>query len=404
MFHLLLVGRIWKVRVRLAGWSKWKTFSLRVTDKRVAQVAAEKLVQRLERQAAGILPSDAVLDVASKPLLDRLPAYLAYVEDQGCSANTVRIYASGIALLCRECRWVYFRDVTANSFEDMRSVRQTSALVRRQSQNAGGGGAQAKLGGSAEPQGGPPSGYSAKYINSLLGTIRAYLAWAVRRGYLDCNPLRHVQPSKIRAGRGVRRALTVAELARFIECTPSPVRRAVYMVAYYFGLRRTEMARLRRCDFDLDGPRPVLRIPGNVSKNCKAAVLDVPAAVLPALNFLLSSVELPFAYAFKGCVPKVPTLRGDIAAAGIAYVVDGRRFDFHAIRKTRGTHLREAGIPAWKRKILMRLSSERLLDDIYCDDPQSSLLDDVNKLPAFGFDQPRHGPRHEPVLNSLAAS
>lgn len=52
----------------------------------------------------------------------------------------------------------------------------------------------------------------------------------------------------------------------------------------------------------------------------------------------------------------------------------------------------------------MRLSSERLLDDIYCDDPQSSLLDDINKLPAFGFDQPTYGLPHGPVLNSLAAS
>ena len=47
-------SRLWSARVRLDGWLKPRTFVLHVSDKRVAQQKLTKLIEELEREAAGI--------------------------------------------------------------------------------------------------------------------------------------------------------------------------------------------------------------------------------------------------------------------------------------------------------------------------------------------------------------
>jgi integrase len=246
-----------------------------------------------------------------------------------------------------------------------------------------------------------------KYLNDLLGYVRSFLNWSVRRGFLDADPLRHVQPAKIRAGRGHRRALSHEELRLLFECAEIPrERRSTYMVAYYLGLRRNELRRLKRGDFDLDAARPVVRIPGIATKNAKPAVLDIPAALMPALRFLLPSEMAPFAYAFSPFgIPNMQTFRGDLTKAGICFKdFEGRRFDFHALRLTLCTHLRNAGVSKRRAMAIMRLSSERLLDHVYFDESQLSLAEELNKLPTFGVGGLSHGLSHGMDSGGLAAS
>ena len=105
MFHLIKRGRLFSARIRLSGWSKWRTFSLGVSDKRVAHELAENLVQKMERQAAGILPSDAVLDGASKRVSDHLAAFLAYVEGRGRTGTTLKAYRQYIPFVLQGSGW-----------------------------------------------------------------------------------------------------------------------------------------------------------------------------------------------------------------------------------------------------------------------------------------------------------
>src|ERR1035441_1181304 len=149
MFHLIKRGRLWSARIRLNGWSRWRTFALGVSDKRVAGELAERLVQRLERQAAGILPSDAVLDGASKRILDHLAGFLGHVEGDGAAATTLRAYRQCIPFVVRGCRWEYFGDVTRGSFEDWRERTTGRPRWRGVPPPAGGG----RAGGSGAADG-----------------------------------------------------------------------------------------------------------------------------------------------------------------------------------------------------------------------------------------------------------
>ena len=153
----------------------------------------------------------------------------------------------------------------------------------------------------------------------------------------------------------------------------------------YLGLRRTELNRLKRGDFELDGPRPIVRILGTVSKNSNAAVVDIPAAAMPALRLLLTPDMAPFAHPFFSRVPRMNTMRQDFAGAEVIYQSEGRRFDFHSRRLTLCTHLRLGDVSKRRAMAIMRLSSKRLLDHIHFDDSQLSLADDMKKLPSFGF-------------------
>src|SRR5450756_975061 len=73
-------SRLWSARLRLDGWLKPKTFPLKVADKRVAQQKLTKLVEELEREAAGIGAPKVQREAAHAPLLTHLRAFLAQCE------------------------------------------------------------------------------------------------------------------------------------------------------------------------------------------------------------------------------------------------------------------------------------------------------------------------------------
>ena len=114
-------GRLYQARVRLEGWPNARYFSLGVSDRRVAEHKLGLLVQRLEMQAAGMLPSDAVLKTAAKPVLAQLEAFLGDTHARGRALNTVKAYRRCIPLLCRRCRLGVFRGHCSSSFENWRA-------------------------------------------------------------------------------------------------------------------------------------------------------------------------------------------------------------------------------------------------------------------------------------------
>ena len=61
-----------------------------------------------------------------------------------------------------------------------------------------------------------PSRLAPKYVNDLLAYMRTFLAWCERRDFAHRDPLRHVQPSRLRPGRGYRRALSPQEFRHLL--------------------------------------------------------------------------------------------------------------------------------------------------------------------------------------------
>ncbi len=350
----------------------------------LAEHKRSKIIGKMERQAAGILPPDAVLEGAAQPILTLIGAFVADCASRGRSKNTQRLYGHQIANVCRECGFVYLRDVTRGGFEGWR--------IRAQQGERSASKFEAKK--DREPSrttGEPhnavasrrlvPGRLSGKSINDTLGYLRTFLGWCERRGFIEVNPLRHVEKVQIRADRGYRRALSATELAAFFETVPRH-RAAVYAAAYFAGLRRHELKRLKRGDFQLDGLNPCVRVPGIAAKNGKAQAVPLHQSLVSILRGYWAADMAPFAWAFRGHVPNMETWHRDLVRAGVPYLDgEGRRFDFHALRHTLCTHLREARVGLRDAMTIMRHSDPRLTLRVYTDERQISVSSEVAKLP-----------------------
>jgi integrase len=96
-------------------------------------------------------------------------------------------------------------------------------------------------------------------------------------------------------------------------------RATIYLVAYYLGLRRAELNRLKRGDFDLDSIKPTVRIPGSVSKNGKAEQFELRPEIVASLRSFWAIDRSPFQWAFYGRVPQMVTFRRDLSRAGTPF-------------------------------------------------------------------------------------
>jgi integrase len=342
-------ARLWSARIRLDGWLKARTVALHVSDKRVAEQMLEKRVQEFEREEAGIISPKLMRDGARIAIADHLNAFLADLEARGRSANTLSKYRNCIPLLCDRCKWVYVKDVTAQSFTAWRTT----------------------------------CGLRSKTLNDLQACISGLLTWLKKRQVILANPLEFVGRVEERSPREFRRALSTEQAQRLLNVAPKH-RAAVYLTILYTGLRAAEMKRLKWEDFDLDATAPCVRVPSSISKNRKASVHNLRPELVAALKNFQPETVMPYEFAFRGFVPRVPTFKKDLKAAGIPFEDEhGRRIDIHALRKSFGTMLAVSGAPLRVGMELMRHSESRLTETVYTDASHLPLLPAINALPSL---------------------
>lgn len=342
-------ARLWSARIRLDGWAKPRTFGLHVTDKRVAQQKLAELLRDLEQEAAGIGTPRSQRNAAHTPLLQHHQAFVADVQAMGRSANTLTKYRQSLPKLFERCRWKELRDVTADSFVRW---RRSSDL-------------------------------SPKSLNDLLATATTFFLWMQRQGLLAANPLKDVPKISYDSGRRFRRALSVDEIKRLLAVAPVH-RAAVYQTIVYTGLRREEVNRLKWGDFDFTADPVRLTVPSSISKNRKESTHFLRPELARTLSAFRPAHAKPADPAFRGCVPRVPTLKGDLKAAGIPFEDErGRRVDLHALRTTYGTLLSASGVAPRVAMELMRHSDLKLTMKVYTDTAQLPLLQETARLPSF---------------------
>lgn len=343
-------ARLYSGRVRLPGWPTERTYALHVTDKRVAEQKLREIVRELEMEAAGIGVPRLAREAAHKAISEHLAAFLSHRAAR-CRPSTLKHYRKHLTRLCARCGWVHLCDVTARSFEDWRKG----------------------------------SGLSPKFQNDLLSFMRTFLGWLRRQKLVLGDPLEGVAKLRNESLGTYRRALSVDQVQKLLAVA-SPERSAVYLLAIYTGLRRTEMNRLRWGDFNLDAKPPRVVVPAAVTKNGKPAILELRSEAVDALRRLMPDLAQPFEWALRGRVPSVRKLRQDLAASGIPYQDErGRRVDLHALRTTFGTMLSAAGVSPRVAMELMRHSDIRLTMRIYTDAAQLPLSSEIAKLPAFSI-------------------
>ena len=357
---------VWQAKVQLDTWAREKRFSLDTRDKRVAQAKFEARLQDFEKEAAGILPALSLREAAQRPLAAFVGAFLRDMEVRQKAPSTVKLYGGLLRRLCAQTGWTQLRDVTVSSFCEWRN----------------------------ESPLGPKS------LNNCLNVWSRLFRWLKRQRLVLENPFEFVDLVDTRASaREYRRALTCEEVLRLLGAAPHP-RRVVYRLILETGLRRHELRNLRWGDFMLgagagapdsasvertglgrtespsgssrsspaSGGGPCVRVPASISKNRKTVLQSLGSEVVAELLALRPKDAAPFTLAFPGLVPKCPTFRKDLAAAGISFAdALGRRADLHALRKTHGTALVLSGAEPRVVMESMRHSDLKLTMKTYMD-------------------------------------
>ncbi len=343
-------SRLWSARVRLDGWAKPKTFPLHVTDKRVAEQKLAKLIEELEREAAGIGTPKVQKEAAATALAVHLQAYAAELEGLGRAKGTLTKYTQMLPKMFRRCGWKELRDVSVESF----------LLWRR------------------------GCGLKPKSMNDNLTCAITFFNWMKRNRLIAANPLEGVPKVADEFEGRFRRALSVEEIGRLLQV--APIHRAVvYQAILYTGLRRSELSGLKWGDFDFTVEPVRLRVPSSLSKNRKESTHFLRPELAETLRSFRPATAKPGDFAFRGLVPRVPTFKRDLEAAGIPFEDErGRRVDIHALRTTFGTMLSASGVSPRVAMELMRHSDLKLTMKTYTDTAQLPLVQEAARLPSFG--------------------
>ena len=339
--------RTWRCRYRLVGETKIKEASLHTSDKQVAQQRLNDLIREQEQELAGIIPPKPQREAAARNLSEHLDEFVADLTAQGCSEKHLNNVGYRVGRLIEECRWARVGDVTADSF-----------LVWRGRQ---------KL--------------AAKTINDYLGAISSLLNWMRKNGRILQNPLSPVDPvDTMDCETRIRRAFTNDEIGRLIAIAGKY--KAVYLMAVYTGLRRSELKGLVWSDILLDLPTPVVKVRKSIAKNSKNATIPLHVDLVAALREMRNGAndEQPV---FER-VPRIERFRRDLKRAEIPYQNgQGKYGDFHALRHTFGTNLQKSGVLPRLAMELMRHSDMRLTMKIYTDIDQLPTADAIKTLPSF---------------------
>ena len=294
----LVVGRVWRVKLRLDGELKMRDVSLRVTDRHVAEQKLRALILEGEKESVGMLAPKLIREAAQKPIAVHTGAYVRDLETKGRNRVYLNCVENYLESLGEACGWKFLRDITAASFLEWRRGAKKSA----------------------------------KTLNEYLIAARAFLNWTVGVGYLEKNPLANIQTVEVVRGEMYRHSFTAAEIVALL--TVAGPRKPVYLTALLTGLRRGELQKLNWRDLDLDGK--TLKVRAAISKNRREAVLPLHPDLVAELRNVKEKAPESAEYVFKGLIPRMPRFYADLKAADIK--TDGGRLDFHSLRKTYCTY------------------------------------------------------------------
>ena len=222
-----------------------------------------------------------------------------------------------------------------------------------------------------------------KTKNDALLNASAFFNWLKKQRVIRENPLEGVERVDNRRTPQFRRALTPEEAQRLLSVAPHP-RSAIYLILMETGLRRSELNQLTYSDFTLDGPSPCVRVRASIAKTPELRALPLRAEVIKAVRSVAPDMPMPFEFIFRGKLPRVPTMRKDLARAAIPFKDEqDRRIDLHALRDTFCTNLSNAGVFPRVAMALMRHRDIRQTMKTYTDATQLPLAAAVAGLPQF---------------------
>lgn len=327
-------SRVYWGGYRLPGDWKEIRLSLETTDKQVAEKRLAEHLRSVQLETEGILAPKPLREGAATPLSQHLDDFINDLTAQGRDEFYVNHLVLRLKKLFAECHWTLARHISTDSFQQWRA-RQNLAP---------------------------------KTLNDYLDAARNFLGWLRRMGRFSGEPLASVSKVEVRGKeRCVRRAATENELSRLFAV--SSLHRCAYAAAVFTGLRRAEIEALCWGDVFLDEPEPFLVARASTTKNHKTAKISLHPQLVEELRAARPlNVQASTRIFGRGQIPRMEAMKKDLALAGIAFEdKQGRRFDFHAFRKTLNTLMARNNVDPHLRKLAMRHSDLKLTLDVYTD-------------------------------------
>jgi integrase len=231
--------------------------------------------------------------------------------------------------------------------------------------------------------------------NHYLIAVKAFSRWLYTERMSSDDPLRGLRRMNAETDRKrVRRPLTDTEFKTLTGVTQQSRktyrgddwqftctdRVALYTIAAYTGLRAKELSALTKSSFNFDNMTWTL--PAIATKNRKAVTLPLHPTLSTFLRSWFATLKretlFPGSWVKGGFGGRL--LKRDLKRAGVAYVVDGKYADFHALRHTFITNLAKAKVHPAKAQRLARHSTIALTMDVYTSLDVDDLRDDLGRL------------------------
>lgn len=350
-------------------------------DKQAARVMLAEKERHAERRKAGIL--DDQTDAAGELLSVLIVRYLADLETRGCRERHRNDSRRLVHSVVNACGWKHLSDLDPDALDVyIKSLEGRSARTKethRQAVVALGNFLVGKrklkynpLLGSTKPAGDEVRKRRALTTEELRKIVRV----AEERPLNDALLIRWGP----KAGKHERK-ISDAERERCV--VQGRNNRLLYMMAFYTGLRANELRSLWAGDLVLDGGAARLWLPKERTKNNKELNLPLRPKFAAELKAWIQDRGLkngdPL---FRVPHETAKMLRKDLAAAGIAYQDERKRYaDFHALRGSLSTHASAAGVLPATAKELMRHGSIKMTMDTYLDPAMAQIRDAVDRLP-----------------------
>lgn len=231
------------------------------TDRRSSRKRLDEIIVAAEQRAAGVL--DRFEDHRVRPIAEHIADYLAHCKHIGESPVHVGNKETQLDRLIKGTGATRLSDLEPNRVEQHLQILAKSGRTKA---------------GDAD------KGLSARSVNQHRATAVAFVAWCVQTQRAPDNPLKIVPKlDERRDRRRVRRAFTGEELRRLFSA--SHVRRSVFLIAAFTGLRRGELAKIVWGDVDLERDTLTIRVGvGKAAREDRIALHPDAAAELASLR------------------------------------------------------------------------------------------------------------------------
>jgi integrase len=227
--------------------------------------------------------------------------------------------------------------------------------------------------------------FSVTTSNMYIKYLRSFAYWLYDSKRTQENVLGRLKLLENRSTKTrLRRALTLTELEALLLaawCSEDVLfgltgvdRQALYATAFGTGFRARELLSLRVGSFNLDRAR--VHLDAAHAKNRQDVDQPIPAELVNYMHTYLHGKDPEALIWPDRSIQTAVLIKHDLTAAHVAYCIDGKYADFHALRHTYITHMGKNAAPR-VTQLLARHADIKLTLGVYTDSRENEMREAV---------------------------